>query len=108
MRGFMALLADTFSGIVTLIGTVGIIFLILGAMVVIDAHTGNGKSAVQIFAITDAWAGKVQAAIQLGSTNFFGSFALALGAKLIAGALASAVLLDIMYSLRSLVAFSRR
>lgn len=108
MRGFMGLLADTCSGIVALVGTAGIVLMIFGAMVAIDANAGSGKSAVQVFAVADVWFQRWQSALQLGTSHFYGSYALALGTKLIAGALVSAVMLDIMYSLRTLVAFSRR
>jgi hypothetical protein len=108
MRGFMELFADTFSGIVALVGVAGMLMLGLGAMVVIDASIGDGKSTMQIFAIADAWVQDTQKTLQLGSSKFLGSYALALGTKLVAGALVSAVVLDIMYSLRTLVNARRR
>ncbi len=108
MRGYIGILADMCSAIVALAATAGLISLLLGALVGVEVNSVGEASALQVFVPVDLWAGKIQAGMLLGSAKLFGSYALAFGMKLLGGAFVGAVIVDIMYSLRILVAQTRR
>ena len=108
MQGFTRFLAEIFSGLVILASAGGIAFLLLGALIVVEANTGESKSVAQGLISADLWARKLQVWMYLGPGKWLGTYSLAFGLKLLAGAVASGVILDIMYSLRTIAEQRRR
>ena len=108
MRGYMELLADIFSAMVALAATAGLVSLLVGALVAVEVNSVGKASALQVFVPVDMWAGEIQAGMLMGSAKLFGSYALAFGLKLLGGAFLGAVIVNIMYSLRTIAAQTRR
>jgi hypothetical protein len=110
MRGTIEFMADLTTGLVVFFGAIGFLMLLLGAMVAIEASTSGTPSAGGANALTaaDLWMQKAQIWLQLAPSKLLGSHAISLGAKVTAGALAAAVIINIMNSLRTITAQRRR
>ena len=103
-------MADITTGLVVFIGAVGFLMLLLGALVVIKANTAGTQAASGGNALTlaDLWMKKAQIWLQLAPSKLLGSHAISLGAIVSVGALAAAVIIDMMNSLRTAAQQRRR
>ncbi|MDX1483983.1 MAG: hypothetical protein R3229_05835 [Alphaproteobacteria bacterium] len=108
MNGVLRFMAEIATALVVFAGAIGLILIILGFMVVIEANTTGGEGALKTFVAADQWVRAAQVQISLTPGRLLGSFAMALGLKITGIALAAAVLLDIMNSLRTIVEQRRR
>lgn len=108
MRGFIKILADTAVGVVVLAGSAGAVMLVLGVMVLIEGGSSEGQPASQTFVAADNWLRQMQVNANMEPGKMFGSYGMALGTKLLAGAVACGAVFDIMYSLRTIAEVRRR
>ena len=109
MRGTIGFMADFTTGLVVFVGAIGFLTLLLGAMVAIEANTAGPQAASGVDGLkaADLLMKNAQIWLQLAPSKLLGSHAISLGTKITAGALAAAVIIDMMNSLRT-VAQSRR
>lgn len=86
--------------LVVVSGIVGAGLLVIGAFAALDINVTGPKSILQAFVSADLWVRKAHAWLHLTPVKLWGSYALALGARILGYTLASAVAVDIMLSLR--------
>ena len=110
MRGTIGFMADFATGLVVFIGAVGFLMLLLGALVGIEAYSSGPQAASGANALTVADLGikKAQIWLQLAPSKLLGSHAISLGVRISGGALAAAVIIDMMNSLRTMALMRRR
>ncbi|MEE8562321.1 MAG: hypothetical protein V3S92_01755 [Alphaproteobacteria bacterium] len=110
MRGTIRFMAEFTTGLMVIAGAMGFLVLLLGCLVAIEASTSGTPTASGVNALTDAdlWMRKAQIWLGLTPARLLGSYAISLGAKVSAVALAAAIPLDIMYSLRTVAEHRRR
>ncbi|MDH3242009.1 MAG: hypothetical protein OEO83_15245 [Alphaproteobacteria bacterium] len=94
---FMGTLAAV---LVVLCGIIGTVLLVLGGLAGLEANVTGPNSILKVFVSADLWVRKAHAWVHLTPVKLWGSYALALGARVIGFTLASAVMVDIMLSLR--------
>lgn len=81
-------------------GIIGAVLLVLGGLAGLEANVTGPNSVLKAFVSADLWVRKAHAWFHLTPVNLWGSYALALGARVMGCTLASAVVIDIMLSVR--------
>lgn len=94
---FMGTLAAV---LVVLAGIIGAVLLVLGGLAGLELNVTGPKSVLNVFVTADLWVRKAHGWFNLTPVKLWGSYALALGAQVIGCTLASAVVVEIMLSLR--------
>jgi hypothetical protein len=86
--------------LVVVSGLIGAALLVLGGFAGLEANVTGPNSILKVFVSVDLWVRKAHGWFNLTPVKLWGSYALALGAQVIGCTLASAVVVDIMLSLR--------
>ena len=99
-------MADLTIGLVVIAGAFGLLTFLLGCLVAIEASTSGAEA--NSLAAAALWMRKAQIWLRLTPGQLLGSYAMSLGAKVSAVALAAAIPIDIMYTLRATAEYRRR
>jgi hypothetical protein len=86
--------------LVVLSAIIGVILLVLGGLAGLEANVTGPNSVLKVFVSADQWVRKAHAWFNLTPVRLWGSYALGLGAQVMGCTLASAVVVDIMLSVR--------
>lgn len=98
--GGIQVMGDCAAVLVVLSGIIGAVLLVLGGFAALEIHVTGPNSVLKAFVTADLWVQKTQPLFNLAPVKLWGSYALALGVKVMGYALASAVIVDIMISVR--------
>ncbi len=94
-------MADFAAGLIVMVATFGLLILLFGCLVGIEANTSGPQSAgaaASTLTAADLWMRKVQIWLNMAPARLLGSYAITLGLKMLAVTLIAAVPLDMMYS----------
>ncbi len=111
MSGTVRFMADFATGLAVLVAAMGLLVLLFGCLVVVEAYTTGPQSAASggnALVAADLLVRKAQVWLNLAPVKLAGSHAMSLGLKITAGALVAAIPLDMMYSQRVAAERGRR
>ncbi len=94
------LMATLAAVLVVASGIIGVVLLVLGGLAGLEANVTGPNSILKVFVSADLWVRKAHVWFHLTPVKLWGSYALALGAQVMGCTLASAVVIDIMLSVR--------
>ncbi len=98
--GGIQLMGDCAVVLVVIAGIIGAVLLVLGGLAALEVNATGPNSILKVFVSADLWVRRTAPMFLITPVKLWGSYALALGAQVTGWALASAVVLDIMISLR--------
>lgn len=98
--GGIQVLGDCAAVVVVLAAIIGAVLIVLGGLAALEIHVTGPNSILKTFLSADHWVRRTEPLFNLTPVRLWGSYALALGVWVMGWTLASAVILDIMISLR--------